>query len=419
MSLNPSKELTKENFEPFINNIFNKTKINPTNPQFFETCFNPSNGLPTIPSVYFKKSDIYGSNIINDYYKLKILFNRLDKIKNTIKFILDTSKDELSTININLNKYEIIGKQNVIFKMTDNYTSDFNTNFSTTSNFEMFRQKFIYEKYNLFENIDYTQNSILFYYIFQHDYKTNKKYFLNLFNEYIKIRKDILQMINSNYGLLAFESVFELKKNIDLNKKNVKTENNKINQKNKINYSKYKYQDENKYNIENLKNIKGLSINNNNIPKGSEYSKIPYMINEYNSLYTTNIHNSENLKSDHKTRLLNLFKNVHEPLNYIVTHTSNISLYDFINKNIDYDFNILQFIFYYVKPELFNNFIDNNQKIKNYIFKKIGVFDTYYDLYIEWWKRLSGKTSSTKLGSTSSELNFKTFFEDILTKITK
>lgn len=411
MSLN----LTKENFEPFINNIFNKTKINPTNPQFFETCIS---SLPTIPSIYFKQNDIYGSNIINDYYKLKILFNRLDKIKNTIKFILETSKDELSNININLNKYEIIGKQNVIFKMTDSYSSDFNTNFSTTSNFEIFRQKFISEKYNLFQNIDYTENSILFYYIFQHEYKTNKKYFLTLFNEYIKVRKDILQMINSNYGLLAFESVFELKKNIELNKQNQNSSKNKINQKNKINYGKYKYQDENSYNINNLKNIKGLAINNN-VQQTQEYTKIPYMINEYNTLYTTNIHKSENLKSEHKSRLLNLFKNVHESLNYIITHSSNINLYDFINNNIDYDFNILQFIFYYVKPELFDNFVDNNQKIKNYIFKKIGVFDTYYDLYIEWWKRLSHKTTSTKTGSTISELNFKTFFENILTEITK
>jgi len=419
MSLNPTKELTKENFEPFINNIFNKTKINPSNPQFFETFFSSTPTIPTIPSVYFKQNDIYGSNIINDYYKLKILFNRLDKIKNIIKFVLETSKDELNNININLNKYEIIGKQNIIFKMTDNYSSDFNTNFSTTTNFEIFRQKFMSEKYNLFENIDYTENSILFYYIFQHEYKTNKKYFLTLFNEYVKIRKDILQMINSNYGLLAFESVFELKKNIESYKKNENSSKNKINQKNKINYAKYKYQDENQYNINNLKNIKGLSINSNNITAPTEYTKIPYMINEYNSLYTTNIHNSENLKSDHKTRLLNLFKNVHQPLNYIITHTSNITLYDFINNNIDYDFNILQFIFYYVKPELFNNFIDNNIKIKNYIYKKIGVFDTYYDLYIEWWKRLSSKSTSTKLGSTGSELNFKTFFENILKEITE
>ena len=412
MSLN----LTKENFEPFINNIFNKTKINPTNPQFFETCFG---ALPTIPSVYFKQPDIYGSNIINDYYKLKILFNRLDKIKNTIKFILESSKDELSKVLVNLNKYEIIGKQNVIFKITDNYTSDFNINFSTTSNFEIFRQKFMSEKYNLFENIDYTENSILFYYIFQHEYKANKKFFLSLFNEYIKIRKEILEMINSNYGLLAFESVFELKKNIDLTKKNENSGKNKINQKNKINYGKYKYQNENNYNIKNLKNIKGLSLNNNNTPPSPEYTKIPYMINEYNSLYTTNIHNSENLKSEHKIRLLHLFKNVHQSLNYIITNSSNINLYDFINNNIEYDYNILQFIFYYVKPELFNNFIDNNQKIKNYIYKKIGVFDTYYDLYIEWWKRLSSKTTSTKTGSTGSELNFKTFFEDILKEITK
>lgn len=412
MSLN----LNKENFEPFINKIFNTTKINPTNPQLFKTFFGSSNALPTIPSVYFKQNDAYGSNIINDYYKLKILFNRLDKIKNTIKFVLETSKDELSKVSINLNKYEIIGKQNIIFKITDNYTSDFNTNFNTTSNFEIFRQKFMSEKYNLFENIDYTENSILFYYIFQHEYKVNQKFFLKLFNEYIKIRKEILVMINSNYGLLAFESVFELEKNIDLIKKNQNVNENKINQKNKINYSKYKYQDEN---INSLKNIKGLNINNNTISSVQKYTKIPYMINEYNSLYTTNIHKSENLKSEHKIRLLNLFKNVHQSLNFIITNSSNINLYDLINNNIEYDYNILEFIFYYVKPELFNNFIDNNQKIKNYIYKKIGVFDTYYDLYIDWWERLSGKSTTTKTGSTTSNLNFKTFFEDILTKITK
>jgi hypothetical protein len=409
MSLN----LSKQNFEPFINNIFNTAKISTNNPQFFETCFS---SLPTLPSIYFKQPDIYGSNIINDYYKLKILFNRLDKIKNTIKFVLETSKDELSKILINLNKYEIIGKQNIIFKITDNYTSDFNTNFNTTTNFENFRQKFIAQKYNLFENIDYTENSILFYYIFNHEYKINKKYFLKLFNEYIKIRKEILEMINSNYGLLAFESVFELDKNVDLTKKNKNLNKNEINKKNEINYNKYKYQDEN---INNLKNIKGLNINNNNISKGNKYTKIPYMINEYNSLYTTNIHKSENLKLDHKKRLLNLFKNVHQSLNYIITNSSNINLYDFINNNIEYDYNILEFIFYFVKPELFNNFIDNNQKIKNYIYKKIGVFDTYYDLYIEWWKRLiSGKPSATKLG-IGNELNFKVFFEHILDEITK
>jgi len=408
MSLN----ITKGNLEPFVNEIFNKAKI--PSPFTYDSFFEKSlQDLPTIPSIYFRQQDTYGTGIINNYYQLTMLFNRLEKIKDTIKFILNTSNDELNNIIINLNKYNI-NKKNMIFTVNDSYNNDFKINFDTEDNFNIFLKKFIDQKYNIFNNISYADNSIIFYYIFQHEYKnkSNQKYFLMLFNEYVKVKKEITNLIQNNYGLLAFESVFNLDKRIeqfDKNKKNkINKINKKINKSNNINYSKYKTSS-------NGVNNGNLSINNQ-ILTSKKYN-FDHKINEYNLLYSTNINKSQLLKLEHNQKILNLFKNAHDSLNNIF-NINNINLCDFIINNLEYDFNILKFIFNYVQPELFNNFIDNDQKIKNYIFKKMGVFDVYYDLYIIWWEKLAG--ISTTLPPPSGNINlsdFKSFFDQQLQQI--
>ena len=196
----------KNNFEPFKHKIFKDENFN------FKTFIND---LPIIPSVYFKKDDTIGSNIINAYYTVKINLEKLETIKKFILTIIDSSlKNQLEKINIDTEKHKYkLFRDNLIFK----FNNSLSETFPYQNDFVKFHKKFVSENSNLFKNIK--TDVPLFFYLFQEKYTDNSKtYFINLFKEYIDVRKILLNYIKDNYGLLAFTSFFDLYENIDFKK---------------------------------------------------------------------------------------------------------------------------------------------------------------------------------------------------------
>jgi hypothetical protein len=226
--------LQNKNFEPFSKNIL-ITSLD------FRNLIDNSSGtvsgtasLPIIPSIYFNTQslpDPSGRNIINKYNEIKINLDKLEIIKNFIISILESSKINLKD-KVQKKKF-MLDEKNLIIDFDD----DINKTFNDEDDFIKFKDEYINEKYNLIKNIN--KKLPYFYVLFQKTYfNKDKNFFIKLFKEYINIRKILLNEIKDNYGLLAFNMVFDLS-NIFNYKKEV--DNKKIKKTTKNNNSKNSY----------------------------------------------------------------------------------------------------------------------------------------------------------------------------------
>ena len=372
----------------------NKNKIKLTDFQkgIFTNGYNPFdtntlNGLlkelPTIPSIYFD------NDIITKYYAIKAYLQELGIIQEKILFILDTSKEELSKIKVSQGTYKIT-KENLIIPIDND---DYKKNFKTQEDFKKFVATYIEnDNFNIFKDSGFSQKSLSFYYIFQNVYHgESKDFFLSLFKQYINVRKELLTIIKDNYSIMAFKSFFELpqEKVSNSNKNKNKTDPNAIN------YSHFEMTS----NSVNNKNYKTTTNSNNS--DTSLLSKI----NKYDSLYVVNYNDNETSKSFHKENIKKLFSTFYDSLTHLVGNEAKNNLYNICYYDLKTDLDLLNFIFYYFDPKLFDKCIDVNFKIKSKIFKSINVFNMYYDLYIQWWKKLQLKNSSTSQKNSNKQLN--------------
>ena len=78
----------------------------------------------------------------------------------------------------------------------------------------------------------------------------------------------------------------------------------------------------------------------------------------------------------------------------------------------------INFIFYYVEPDLFNNAMVENYKIKTNISKQINSFEMYYDLFLEWKKGLSS-SGTPPFDSVFNLESFEDFYNSIINKFNK
>jgi len=385
--------LTKKNFNPFENKIFN----DPTNlfPDLLKI-------TPTIPSIYFNPvssgsgslflSAITGSTttaittptnnnkIIDTYFKISLLFEKLENIKKIILFILNTSKDDLKKIKFSMSSYNLSMK-NLLINFTEDSNGDFKKNFEKQSDFINFINLFVQQNnFKIFKDTESLQKSLKFFYIFQNTYTGNshsKKYFLSLFKLYINTRIELIELLNANYGILAFYFFFTIKddKNKVNNKKKSENEANGT-----INYNKYIFLSD------------AVNLNNNG-NKNNSASKIKYnldtKVNHFDKLYSLNFYNNNSFKVGHKNNMNTLFKNFHDSLMFLVGNKSKNNLFNVCYYDIETDFYLLKFLFSYVSVELFNKCVDLNFKIKSKIYKSINIFDVYYEQYISWWKQLT------------------------------
>jgi len=377
-----TNNLERKNFEPFIdkeiiNNNFDIESI--------------LEKLPLIPSIYFQESETIGSLIINNYFTIRNIMERLEVIKIFIYSILQVSgKSEFEKKYISKEKYKL-NSNNLIIKFNDIYST-----FKNQDDFKIFVQEYEKQKFNIFKS--FSLDIPYFFQIFQVEYNgIHKAFFINLFKEYIDLRRDLFTYIKENYGLLSFGPVFDLSDNIDFSMlKNSLNKNDNNSNNNYNNYILYG-------------NTPEINMTNNikiNISK--KIRKFDYLyVNKYDNAYYKTKHQENNNK---------YYGNLKNSVNNLVGPNAEPNLYSILLNSFEVDFNTIKFVFNYVDPVIFGLAIDNNILIKEYISKKINNFEIYYDQYMYWYYQFINPDS--KLGSDKiNKSDFQQFYEYFLNKL--
>ena len=389
--------LTKNNFKKFKNKIINDIFINSI-----------IYSIPFNPGVYFKKDldkDTIGGEIIDTYFKIKNYLKQLEIIKKFILTILNLSfKNEFDKIKVSREHYGFI-KSNLIMDFKNNLSDTFfeknynkKNNISTLNIFKNFIQEYTIKKYNLFKKIDIDNNNNnnkpYFLKIFQKTYIGKyKSFILEIFNEYISIRNNLLQYLKDNYGILSFNFMFDIKNNLDLDflkkKESNNTDNNTDNNTNKYMFYKNETQ-------------------SNKINEKKSFSK---KINKFNLLYINNS-DKESYKEIFNEKINKYYNELKTSIDNTVDSSEEYNLYNVLINNIELDFNTLQFIFYYNDPYLFSKGIDIHFIINNNINDDLNYLDTNYDFYLDWYNKFLGqeKKVSNVLNNIDTMINFKNFF---------
>lgn len=377
-----TNNLEKKNFDPFIDDeIINK------NFDIKEIL----KKLPLIPSIYFEEGGTIGSKIINDYFNIRNIMGKLEIIKIFIYSILQVSgKSEFQKKYISKEKYKL-NSNNLIIKFNDIYST-----FKSQDDFKIFIQEYEKQNFNIFKSFNI--NIPYFFQIFQVEYNgIHKAFFINLFKEYIDLRRDLFKYIKTSYGLLSFGPVFDLSDNIDFSM--LKNSLNKNNDNNSNNYSNYVlYGNTPEINMTNNKKI--------NISK--KIRKFDYLyVNKYDNSYYKTKHQENNSK---------YYNELRKSVNNLVGPNAEPNLYSILLNIFEVDFNTIKFVFNYVDPVIFGLAIDNNILIKQYISKKINNFELYYDQYMYWYYEFikpEGKSGSDKINKS----DFQQFYKYILDKL--
>jgi hypothetical protein len=420
--------------------------------------------------------DNISSKIINSYYNIKVNLRKLEIIKNFILSIIDCNKFDImqnikkEKYNLNNNKLFFVFKKTYYdtFKQYNKIKQKKNDlNFrKKPKNFPVFVEKFIENKYGLIK--DNYETIPLFLKIFQKEYNNKNKFFYKkLFNEYIDIRNKLINYLNinnNNYGILAFNFIFNIPKqkfitntNSNSKKNNKDNLNNYIiinNTKSEINFNNNNYNNNynndikvgnyvyfidkdpksrtlnkkivskinnskknDKYTLKNLSNkennVTYSRENFNYVKKRKEAKKtLDKKINENDLLYK-NIFNQEYIKSKHLNNIIKLYSLLYNSSKLLYGNDigESLPLYNIIKYSLENDFNIFNFIFNYVDPILLNNVIDTNYYIKENISHSIENFDSYYDKYIDWFNEFKYGIDVKEEGKNDTNISdFKSFF---------
>ena len=338
-----------------------------------------------------------------------IYFVSLFKIKDYILSILQTSQTQLSDIIISKEKYHLLNesygtnkKKRLILQYTGNKKSDYKTNFKRQEDFVKFKDTFINERYNIFRGTN--DDTPYFMYIFQNEYfDKSKNFFFTLFKKYRKLRSKILLDIQENYGLLSFESIFNISILDDVKRKREAYIKNIAKNKNNINYNKYLLNGNDNTNL------------NNNSTNNSKFLKSK--IHDIDTLYLTYL-DQDIFKTEHTKNCYKNYESMYDSLTDLVGNDTDNTLYGVTCNIMKLDFNTINFIFYYVEPDLFNNAMVENYKIKTNISKQINSFEMYYDLFLEWKKGLSS-SGTLPFDSVFNLESFEDFYNSIINKFNK
>ena len=402
--------LNKNNLSPFVSEkTVKKIKVKKDGKNidkdfnFKDFISDGSNPLPLIPGIYFNsniETDNIGSKIINNYYTIKICMKKLLIIKTFILSILKVSgSNDIDKINISKEKYKLL-KSDLIIPFNDTLSGTF----KDQDYFKKFVKLYKDQKYGIFKN--FNLEIPYFFQIFQIEYNNvPKTFFISLFNKYITLRKKILSYISENFGLLAFESFFDLSDNIDFGmlKNNIRSKNGNNNDEYNENYKNY---------ILYGNNINILS-NESKINK----KKITENIHSFDYLYTNKFDNAY-YKRKHQEIINKNYFNLKESINNFIGPDASFDLLSIVKNNLEVDYNTINFVFNYVDPLLYGKAIDSNILIKQFISKKINNFELYYDQYMYWYNNF-GKGINFFNNAKTEESNFRKFYDDIFKEINK
>jgi hypothetical protein len=121
-------------------------------------------------------------------------------------------------------------------------------------------------------------------------------------------------------------------------------------------------------------------------------------------------------KRAYNDKIKNIYNELYKSYSDLLSCPSN--LYEVMVNCIKLDFFIHKFIFNYVKISKFENAVEVNYNIKQFILNKINTFELYYDRYIEWYNKLTGAISEGMSDLANAEISdFKSFFDNIVGKL--
>jgi hypothetical protein len=172
----------------------------------------------------------------------------------------------------------------------------------------------------------------------------------------------------------------------------------------------------NKYNIQFNNKSTGKNISKTNLTKINLTEKTLYpKIHKFDMLYINYIDKSIT-KRVYNDKIKGIYGELYKSYRELLSCPSN--LYEVIVNCIKLDFFIHKFIFYYVKISKFENAVEVNYNIKQFILNKINTFELYYDRYIEWYNRLTGAIAEGMSDLANKDISdFKTFFDNIIGKL--
>ncbi len=359
--------------------------------------------FPHIPDLFFEN---YSSQKKSKKTPLDIFSSiqyellRLEKFKLLILQNLDSLKNQFNTIIIDKSKYNINPSSDSNALPTfllDNIPLSLEQLFFKQGGRYHFFPNFI--KYGFFANnnnlFNYTGSSPktpFFSKIFNDNYNgETKEFIIKLFKEYIQIRNSLIKKIEKYYGIIAFKPIFDFQTEdiISIMKKS-KIENsfNKNFQEPKIfNEVKLNIEENSNYNSSYEAFLSSQGLNNNEFKRKNKltneqklklensykFMRLRPSDNIYQNIGNENIldfSNRENIKTIFE-KLCNNLKNIY--------NIQFIDLYQLMNYSIELDFYSIQFIFNFVRPDLFLNALKIKKEIYRFINKNI---DLYYD-YIE------------------------------------
>jgi hypothetical protein len=327
----------------------------------------------------------------------------------------------------------------------------------------LFIRAFIKNNYNLLKkkskSLDNSDN-LDFMYIFQKEFnKKSKSFFYKLFQEYVRERNKLIKYVSTDYGILAFNFIFDLKyklntpntninpnENIDsykiINKEIDINSNNKYNigdvlysnkdYSNKVGYVyKKDFSDTKPYTIK-ISNTNKL-VNSN---ESNDYEKynlkemenkfhvkskakptLQEKIHNFNLLYK-NLIGQESIVSNYSKNINNIYSNFYKSIDNYLNDNSENNLFNVINNNLELDVNLFKFIFNYVDIGIFKKAVDINYKIKKYIDNKIDNFESKYESYILLFNQINNIISFDNIYKDDLDnLDFKNFLNNIIEKL--
>jgi hypothetical protein len=292
-------------------------------------------------------------------------------------------------------------------------------------------------------------DDIAFMKIFQQEFnRKSKSYFYKLFQEYNKTRQTLIKYIKSDYGILAFDFMFDIKYKLNTKYTTVNPDQNIedykiIDKETKINSTSNRtvgdilYKSGNKigyiYDIDFSESkpytVKLYSNNNNNtttkkmtedeIKAYSTSTKkieptLQEKIHNFNLMYK-NIISQDNIVANYKKNIDTIYSDFYKSINNFLNNTDEYNLFNIITNNLEFDINLFKFIFNYVDIGVFNKAVGINFKIKKYINNKINDFESKYESYILLFNQINGVISKNDfLNDTLDNLDFEKFLNGII-----
>lgn len=173
------------------------------------------------------------------------------------------------------------------------------------------------------------------------------------------------------------------------------------------------------YNEDGVK--KNIYLNKTNIKINNKKFKntLSNKIDLYTRLYDP-ILSKDYFITKFKKNLDEIYNNLYESINNLFSNNNEPNLLNIIKYYIEVDFNIIKLIFYYVDTITFKKSIINHYEILDNIMKKINVLQNVYPSFVGWYNILIGSTknmSHDNFNINSSISDFETYYNSMLKKI--